>query len=101
MDNNVSYLVHEGVVARLERTNKRIVFALIMSIFLLFASNMAWLWVWTQYDYSSEATTTETSRVIVDAEDGNANYIGNDGSIVNGTGGGDGQENNDQTQDTQ
>lgn len=35
MDNNVSYLVHEGVVARLERTNKRIVFALIMSIFCL------------------------------------------------------------------
>lgn len=100
MDNNVSYLVHEGVVARLERTNKRIVFALIMSIFLLFASNMAWLWAWTQYDYSGTATTNETSRIIVDADDGVANYIGNDGSIVNGTDSGDSQENDNQTQNT-
>ena len=36
-----------------------------------------------QYDYSSEATTTET--VTVDGQDGSANYVSRGGSIINGT----------------
>ena len=39
-----------------------------------------WLWGWLQYDY-----TSVTEEIIVDAEDnGNANYIGQDGNIYNG-----------------
>ena len=51
---------------------------MIVAVCMLFASNAAWLYCWCQYDYSSD-------EVIVDAEDGIANYIGNDGDIVNGT----------------
>lgn len=37
--------------------------------------------LWAQYDVSSE-TTTET--ITIDGKDGTANYIGNNGDIVNG-----------------
>ena len=48
----------------------------------MFASNIAWLWAWSSYDYVSE-------EVSVDSQDGgNANYIGHDGDINNGTGSG-------------
>ena len=75
---NVPYIVHETDMARNERNVKRMIIAIIMAIVLLFASNALWLLAWTSYDYSSE-------EVIIDSQDGgNANYIGNDGDIVNG-----------------
>jgi flagellar biogenesis protein FliO len=76
----VPYIVHESAQARNERTVKRLVVALIVSIALIFASNAIWLYAWMQYDYSSE----QTESVTVDGKDGVANYIGNDGDIVNG-----------------
>jgi len=78
----VPYLVHESAMARNERSIKRLVWALIIAVFLIFASNAVWLYVWQLYDYSSE---TSTSTIDVNAEDGVANYIGNDGRIVIGT----------------
>lgn len=53
---NVPYIVHESSMARMERQIKRLWIALIVSVFLLFASNVAWLYAWCQYDYSSEET---------------------------------------------
>lgn len=77
---NVPYIVHELSMARMERQIKRLWIAVIAAVFLLFASNAAWLYAWCQYDYSSEEIVVEQ-----DAQDGgNANYIGNDGDIVNG-----------------
>lgn len=76
----VPYVVHEATVARQERQTKRMWIALIVAVALIFASNAIWLYAWMQYDYSSE-------EIIVDAEDnGNANYIGQDGNIYNGQG---------------
>lgn len=75
---NVPYIVHESSMARMERQVKRGWIALIVAVCLLFASNAAWLYAWCQYDYSSEEIVT------VDGKDGIANYIGNDGDIVNG-----------------
>lgn len=77
---NVPYIVHELSMARMERQIKRLWIALIICIIMLFASNAAWLYAWCQYDYSSEEIVT------VDGKDGVANYIGNDGDIVNGEG---------------
>lgn len=77
---SVPYIVHESSMARMERQVKRGWIALIVAVVLLFASNAAWLYAWMQYDYTSE-------EVIVDVnsdDGGNANYIGNDGDIVNG-----------------
>ncbi len=78
----VPYVVHESAMARNERSVKRLVIALIVAIALIFASNAVWLYAWMQYDYTSE----ESDYVSVDGKDGVANYIGNDGSIVNGSG---------------
>jgi hypothetical protein len=76
----VPFIVHESAQARNERAVKRLVIALIVAIALTFASNAIWLYAWMQYDYSSE----QTESVTVDGKDGVANYIGNDGDIVNG-----------------
>lgn len=77
---NVPYLVHETAMARNERAVKKLIIALIAAIVLMFASNAIWLYAWNSYDYVSEETIVEQ-----DAQDGgNANYIGNDGDIVNG-----------------
>ncbi|MBO5740135.1 MAG: hypothetical protein J6R52_03645 [Alphaproteobacteria bacterium] len=79
---SVPYIVHESSMARMERQVKRGWIALIVAVCLLFASNAAWLFCWMQYDYSG---TYEEIIVEQDAQDGgNANYIGNDGDIVNG-----------------
>lgn len=77
---SVPYVVHEATVARQERQIKRMWIALIVLAAAWFLTNMIWIGVFSSYDYSS---TTE--EIIVDAEDnGNANYIGQDGNIYNG-----------------
>ena len=79
---NVAFVVYESAQSRMERANKRLVFAVVLSIVLLFLTNALWLWAWMQYDYVSTGTET---NVDVDAKAGIANYIGNDGEIINGT----------------
>lgn len=74
----VPYIVYEQAEVRHERTVKRLVWALVISIVLIFASNMAWLWYESQFEYVGES-------VEIEADDGNANYIGNNGDINNGT----------------
>lgn len=74
----VPYIVHESAMARNERTNKRLVVALIVAIVLMFVSNAFWLRAWMSYDYTGDET-------VVEALDGVANYIGNSGDIVNGS----------------
>ena len=79
----IPYFAHEGMLARQDRTIKRLSIALVLSIILIFASNVIWLYAWMQYDYTGEETQIQT--VDVDAKEGVANYIGNNGSINNGT----------------
>lgn len=79
----IPYFAHEGMMARQERTVRRLSLALIMSVILIFASNVIWLYAWMQYDYTGEET--QVKNVDVDAKEGVANYIGNNGSITNGT----------------
>ena len=82
MEKDVPYIVYESEAARHERTVKRLIVALIVTICLLVASNMAWLWVFNQYDFTS--TTTE-----ITTDEGNTNMLeaGNDGEINNGNAG--------------
>ena len=85
---NVPYIVHESSMARMERHIKRLWIALIVAIVLLFTSSAIFTYAWFRYDYSSEEIVVEQ-----DAQDvGNANYIGNDGDIVNGLPESDGSE---------
>ena len=75
---SVPYIVHESSMARMERQIKRLWIAVIVAVSLLFSSVAIFTYAWLQYDYSSEEIVT------VDGKDGIANYIGNDGDIVNG-----------------
>lgn len=89
--NSVPYVVHEGILSRMERSNKRMLIALIIAVTLLFASNALWLYEWTQYDYCGETTSQD---VTLESKDGIANYIGNNGDISNGEDKGHISENN-------
>lgn len=75
---SVPYIVHESSMARSERQIKRLWIALIVAVCLLFASNVAWLYALTLYDYASYEAITD--------DGGDANIIGNDGDIYNGYG---------------
>jgi hypothetical protein len=80
MEKDVPYIVYESEAARHERTVKRLIVALIVTICLLVASNMAWLYLFSQYDISSESYTVDSG------DEGISNYLeaGNDGEINNG-----------------
>ena len=74
---DVPYLVHEGVMARMERQIHRLWVALICAIVALVVTVIAFLWYLNLYDYESYEITAQG--------DGHANYIGQDGDIYNGT----------------
>ena len=74
----IPFIVYEATMARMERHIKRLWIALIIAISLVFASNAVWLSFISQYNFESYDLSTEGG--------GNANYIGNDGEIYNGTG---------------
>ena len=55
--NYVPYLVHEGVMVRLERSNKRLwILCIIMFVALVF-SNCYWVWYESQWE---DVVTTES-----------------------------------------
>ena len=69
----------ELAFAFLERMVKRLWIALIVCICLIFASNAAWLYCWMQYDYESYSYDVSADG------DSDANFIGQDGNIYNGS----------------
>lgn len=69
-DKQIPYIAYESEMARHERTIKRLLVALVISVVLLFASNVAWLWFFNQFDYASDMVSLDSS------EEGNANYMG-------------------------
>jgi hypothetical protein len=78
MERDVPYIVFEGEMARHERTIKRLVTLLILTIALLFVSNVAWLWFFNQFDYSTDTVAQDTTE-------GDNSYIGENGVINNGS----------------
>lgn len=78
MDNNtpmISYAAHEGMMARMERTIRRLWILCIILILLLAGTNAAWFYYESQF--VDEVTITQ------DNKDGYNNYVGNDGNITN------------------
>lgn len=77
-DTSVPYIVYEGAEARAERHIKRLIIALIVVVTMLFATNLAWLWVWQQY----EVVDTEVTY----SQDGEGtNVIGAGNEVLYGT----------------
>jgi hypothetical protein len=83
MDNNnnfnIPYIVFESSQANSERTIKRLIIALVITIILMFATNVFWIYEFCSFDLveTEEATT-------LNAGTGTANYIGQDGDITYG-----------------
>lgn len=75
-NNHVPYIAHEGMMARMERTIRRLTILAIVTVLLLFVTNVAWLHAWMQYDYVDADTTTVS-------QDGEGNNIVGDGNEVN------------------
>jgi len=75
----VPYIVHESAMARNDRTIKRFIAALIVVVALWFATIWIFVWYLDQYDFESYSVDLSTDG------GGNANYIGQDGDIYNGT----------------
>lgn len=76
---SIPYAAHQGIIATMERVNKRLWITLIILIFLLVGSNVGW----TIYENQFEEVT-ESYEISQDAESGNNNSIINGGEIVNG-----------------
>ena len=75
---NISYFAHEGIMARMERTIKRLWVLCIVLIILLAGSNAAWLWDESQFE---DEQTTVTQELNSDGGDA----IINDAVRINGT----------------
>ena len=83
----VPYFAYESMLVKDDRQHKRMLgviigqmIVIIILIIMLVLSNLYWVYQWSQYDYVDEY------EVEVDSEgEGNANYIGEDGDIYNGT----------------
>lgn len=73
---DVPYIVHEGIMARMERCIKRFFITTIILIALLVISNVCWIVY--ENSFVDEVTVTQHTP------DGNNNYVGHDGDITNG-----------------
>lgn len=78
----ISQYFHEGTVAMMERTIRRLWITTIILIVLLVVTNALWLWYESQFEYFTVTQESET---------GTNNYIGNDGEISYGTTDGNGK----------
>ena len=76
---SIPYAAHQGIVATMERVNKRLWITLVILVFLLVGSNVGWM----IYENSFEELA-ESYEISQDAESGNNNSIINGGEIVNG-----------------
>ena len=80
MDDNqtvtIPYFLHEGDMARAERTIKRLWILCILLIVLLVGTNIAWIRYESQF--MDEVTVTQ------DSDTGTNNYLGGNGVITNG-----------------
>ena len=70
----VPYIVHEGMMARAERTAKRLWITILLLIVLLVGTNGLWIWYESQF---------EDIAISQENEDGYNNFVGNDGDIFN------------------
>ena len=69
----VPYIVHEGMMARAERTAKRLWITILLLIVLLVGTNAGWIWFESQFEYSQ--TTQEVTQEI---NHGDNSFIGGD-----------------------
>lgn len=75
-DKMIPYFVHEGDMARLERTIKRLWILCILLVIMLVATNAGWTYYEAQWE---DVVTTTTQEVEQDAGDSGINaFVGGD-----------------------
>lgn len=79
MEQHISYIAHEGSMARMERANRRLWILCIILIVLLTVTNGCWIWYEAQF---TEVVTTKEITQDVDSDGGDA--VINDGVHING-----------------
>ena len=77
-EKNIPYYAHEGMMARMERTNRRLWILCIVLIVLLAVTNGAWLWYEMQFE---DVVTSNEITQDVTTDEGDA--IINDGVHIN------------------
>ena len=75
METNVPYAALELMSEKMSQTIKRLIVIIVVLIFALLGTNIAWIIYESQFD---------TAICDIQNEDGTANYIGRDGEINNG-----------------
>lgn len=75
-EEKIPYFVHEGMMARQERTIRRLWILCIVIFIALVATNSGWIYY--EQQFVDEVVTVEQEN-----ESGYNNYIGNDGDIKN------------------
>lgn len=78
-DKTIPYYAHEGIVARMERMNRRLWILCIVLIVLLAVTNGAWLYYNSQFE---DAVTS--SEITQEVNSGSGDAVINDGVHVNG-----------------
>ena len=69
----VPFIVHEGTMARAERTAKRLWITILLLIVLLVGTNGLWIWYESQFEYCQ--TTQEVTQ---ESDYGDNSFIGGD-----------------------
>lgn len=76
---NIPYFVHEGIVSRMERANRRMWILCIILIVLLAVTNGAWIYFESQFE-----DVVTSNEITQDVESGEGDAIINDGVHING-----------------
>ena len=69
----VPFIVHEGMMARAERTAKRLWITILLLIVLLVSTNGMWIWYESQFQYYQ--TTQEVTQ---ESNHGDNSFFGSD-----------------------
>lgn len=71
-NHSVPYIVHEGIMARMERTIKRLWVLAIILLVLLFGTNLGWLYYESQFE---EVVVTQSVEQESDRNGNNYNIL--------------------------
>lgn len=74
----VPYIAHEGMMVRMERTNHRLWILCIVLIIALIASNAAWIFYESQFEYYDEDVTQEVTQSAQSEGDAINRFVGGD-----------------------
>lgn len=77
-NNQVPYIVHEGIVARMERTIRRLWLLCIIVFVAFVVSNALWIYYESQWEVVQETTSTTHQEVNQDSSFGGNSFIGGD-----------------------